>query len=81
MKKVEKIKALTVNYFEDMSIAQVCLELERLGIEPNDFTYKANTTICLADYDEDGYWYEYQIDITGGKCSWSELVEGQVYGY
>ena len=81
MKKTEKIKALAVNYFEGMSIAQVCVELERLGIEPNSFAYRPSTTICLADYDEDGYWYEYQIDITDGKCLWSELVEGQVYGY
>ena len=81
MKKTEKIKALAVNYFEGMSIAQVCMELERLDIEPNAFQYRPSTTICLADYDEDGYWYEYQIDITDGKCLWSELVEGQVYGY
>lgn len=81
MKKAEKIKALTVNYFEDMSIAQVCAELEKLGIEPSEFIYKANTTISLADYDDEGYWYEYQIDITDGRCAWSELVNGQVYGY
>lgn len=79
--KVQKIKELKVNQFEGMSIAQVCMELERLGIEPNTFKYRANTIICLADYDNDGYWYEYQIDITDGKCLWSELVEGQVYGY
>ena len=79
--KAQRIKELKVNQFEGMSIAQVCMELERLGIEPNAFQYKANTTICLADYDDNGYWYEYQIDITDGKCLWSELVEGQVYGY
>ena len=81
MKKIEKIKKLRANYFEDMTLGQICLELEKLGIEPNAFQYRPSTTICLADYDEDGYWYEYQIDITDGKCLWSELVEGQVYGY
>ena len=81
MKKIEKIKKLRANYFEDMTLGQICLELEKLGIEPNAFQYRPSTTICLADYDEDGYWYEYQIDITDGKCVWSEMVEGQVYGY
>lgn len=81
MKKIEKIKKLRANYFENMTLGQICLELEKLGIEPNTFPYRPSTTICLADYDEDGYWYEYQIDITDGKCLWSELVEGQVYGY
>ena len=81
MTKVEKIKALKANYFEDMTLGQICLELEKLGIKPNEFKYRENVTICLADYDEYGDWYEYQIEITDGKCVWSELVEGQVYGY
>lgn len=79
--KVQKIKALKVNQFEGMTLGQVCMELERLGIEPNPFQYKSSVTICLTDYDDEGYWYEYQIDITDGKCLWSELVEGQEYGY
>ena len=79
--KAQKIKELKVNQFEGMTLGQVCMELEKLGIEPDAFQYKASTTICLSDYDDDGYWYEYQIDITDGKCLWSELVEGQVYGY
>lgn len=81
MTKVEKIKRLATNHFEDMSLGQVCLELEKLDIKPDVFEYKPNVTISLADYDNDGHWYEYQIDITNGKCLWSELVEGQVYGY
>ena len=31
MTKVEKIKALKANYFEDMTLGQICLELEKLG--------------------------------------------------
>lgn len=79
--KVQKIKELKENQFEGMTLAQVCMELEKLGIEPNAFPYKPNTTIYLADYDEDGYYYEYQISFIYNECIWSELVEGQGYGY
>lgn len=76
MTNVKKIKNLRVNHFEGKSLAVVCFELTQLGIEPEPFTYKSNTVIKLTDYDDDGYYYEYHIDITDWTCQWSDLVIG-----
>ena len=80
MTTVEKIKALKTNQFEGMSLGRVYYELDQLGIKPAQFNYNSNVIIRLGEYDDEGYWHEYHIDITDGICLWSELVT-EVYDY
>ena len=72
-------RTLTDGQFDNKTLATVCLKLEQMGFELN-FKYRPNTTIELGDYDNDGNWFEYQIDFTDGICGWSEWVETP-YGY
>lgn len=72
--RVRKIKNLKNNQFQYRTVAEVCMELEKLGIQPDEFIYRQDVTICLSDYDEDNNYIEYQIDFSCGTCNWSEFV-------